>query len=171
MLRRFGALRRVCWLPWLAPWWLRVYSFCKKCFAGGLNFPPALSVRISAYPKSHTCFQTAFYLRGTAVAQHCQNMRMLIWTHLQLALVQARSTGKVWGKAQAILVASRQHVVPLKPTTRSVAAAQDSFPWWWAWSLSTLAHVKKCGKPRRTARACEGHKTMTVLRGGRDRST
>ena len=46
------------------------------------------------------------------------------------------------------------HVV--KPTTRSVAAAQDSFQRWWASSLSTLAHVKKkCGKLGRRARAWE----------------
>ena len=37
-----------------------------------------------------------------------------------------------------------------------MAAAQDSFQRWWT-SLSTLAHVK-CGKLRRTVRACEGVK-------------
>ena len=34
----------------------------------------------------------------------------------------------------------------LKPTIRSVAAAQDSFQQWWASSLSTLAHVEKGGQ-------------------------
>ena len=44
---------------------------------------------------------------------------------------------------------------PMKPTRRSAAAGQDSFQRWWASSRSTLAHVKKCGKLRRTAGACE----------------
>ena len=64
MLRRFGALRRVCWLPWLAPWWLRVVSFCKNCFAGGLNFPLARSLRISAYPKIPYMFSNSVLLKG-----------------------------------------------------------------------------------------------------------
>ena len=48
-----------------------------------------------------------------------------------------------------------QHLLPLKPTIGKVAAAQDSVQLWWTSSLSTLAHVKKCGKLRRTAGACE----------------
>ena len=36
-----------------------------------------------------------------------------------------------------------------------VVAAPGSFQWWTS-SLSTLAHVKKCGKLRRTAGACKG---------------
>ena len=35
-------------------------------------------------------------------------------------------------------------VLPLKPTIRSVAAAQDCLHRWWMSSLSTFAHVRKC---------------------------
>ena len=51
-------------------------------------------------------------------------------------------------------------VLPLKPTIRCLAAAQDSFQRWWASSPSTLAHVRKCGKVRRSARAREGRLTF-----------
>ena len=76
----------------------------------------------------------------------------LTGTHSRLAFVQARRTGMVWGKALALLVARPARL----PTVRSVAAAQGSFQRWWASSLSTLAHVKKCWRLRRTARACDG---------------
>ena len=48
-----------------------------------------------------------------------------------------------------------QHLLPLKPTIRSVAAAQERIHQWCASSLSTPAHVWQCGKLCRTARACE----------------
>ena len=64
----------------------------------------------------------------------------LTGTHFQLATGKGKSPRNAGGQAK---------VLPSKPKTRSLAAAQDSFQRW-AWSLSTPAHVNKCGKLRRT---------------------
>ena len=93
-----------------------------------------------------------------------QSSRPLGTSPPQLALVQARSTREGLGNSLRNAEPSRrwspgQHVLPLKPTIRrSVAAAQDSRQRW----FSTLAHVKKCEKLRRRARAYNGSlKTQT----------
>ena len=79
---------------------------------------------------------------------------LMFWHRPPLSLCRRGAQGRS-GEKPSQCWWSGGHVLPLKPAMRSVAAPQDTFQRWWASSLSTLAHVKRCGKLRRTAGAAK----------------